>query len=128
MKAILLATTVAVMSGAAAQGATFTSVPVPLDPSSELLVLMVNTCTTTADFNVEVRNAITGAVLRRSQGALAANRGTALPFSFGVEREVYHKITWECRGTTQQSPLLSYTVRDLETKVPRLVATTYGRG
>jgi hypothetical protein len=110
-----------------AQAAEFTSPPVPLDPTSELLIAVVNTCTTAADYNIAIRNAVTGAVVRQKQGTIAAQRGTTLPFSFGVEREfmmVYHKITWGCRSTAQPRPLMSYTVRDRETKVPRFVGTS----
>jgi hypothetical protein len=81
---------------------------------------MVNICTTPADFDVVVRNAITGAVLRRSQGTLAPNRGRTLPFSFGVEREVYQK-THGSAAAPRSSLLISFAVRDLETKVPRFV-------
>ena len=94
----------------------------PLDPTSAFLATAFNACKSPASYDIVIRNAISGKVLRRKQGTLAANRGTILPYSFGASQTgsmVYHNITWECRARAQARPLIGFAVRDLVTKVPR---------
>ena len=127
MKTVLLAIGLTAGSAAVTQAAVFVTPPVPLDPTSELLVSVVNTCATPATFDIAVVNAMTGQVLRRKQGTLAIHRGTALPYSFGSSQtgaNVYQKITVECQDGARATPLVAFAVRDLKSKVPRFVGGT----
>ena len=98
----------------------------PLDTRSELVVGLVNTCATSADVHVVIKDAATNTVLRRAHRTIAAKRGTVLTYHSGSVRYdlvvVTGKVT--CQAATLQRParfplLISITVRDWETKVPR---------
>lgn len=109
------------------------SAPLPVDETSELLVGVVNTCTSSADVRVTVLNGITGEVLRRSRVTIAAKRGAALPYSWGVSQGGTMAVTSvavACLSAVGQSrPLVSFTVRDRVTKVPRYAGdSTEGTG
>jgi hypothetical protein len=129
MKSTMLAAALAALSVVTAHAAEFFSPPVPLDPTSEFLAIAFNTCKSPATYDIVIRNATSGKVLRRKQGTLAANRGTILSYSFGASQTgsmVYHNITWECQASARPQPLVGFAVRDLETKAPRFAVGALG--
>jgi hypothetical protein len=126
MKAVLLSVGLSAVSAAASQAAVFFTPPFPLDKTSELVVNVVNTCATSATYDIVIKNAITGQNLRHRQGTLAVNRGTILPYSLGASNPlmVYQKITVECRDNAKAKPMIGFAVRDLQTKMPRFTGGT----
>ena len=126
VKLVLLATTLSLTSAAGAQAATYMTPPVALDTSSDILLTVVNTCTTRASYVITVKNAINGQTLRRKQGTLGVKRGAALSFSWGMPQLVYQKITFNCLGEAKSNsrPLIGFAVRDRATRVPRYAGSS----
>jgi hypothetical protein len=121
VKPVLLANALSMTSAVGVQAATYMTAPVALDTSSDILLIVVNTCTARASYVIVVKNAINGQTLRRKQGTLGVKRGAVLSFSWGMPQLVYQKITFNCLGTAKTKPLIVVTVRDLATKVPRFL-------
>lgn len=123
MKSIPIAIALATMSAAAAAApnTSFVSAPLPVDKTSELVVAVVNTCATAAVFKVSIKDGASGAVLASKQGTVAAKRGVVLTYHSGsIDRDlVVAGVGIACQTAARPVPLISFTVRDWQTKVPR---------
>ena len=125
MKALLLGIALAAISALPAHAVLF-ALLLPFHQTSELLVGMVNRCTTPATYKLVVKNAVSGTVLHRKEGTVASGHGAALPWSFSSNQagDMLHvSVKWECPDPAQPRPLISFTVRDRETKVPQFFGT-----
>jgi hypothetical protein len=123
VSALIFATalsTMALASPALAAKKTFLMEPTPLDMTAELVVGVVNVCTSTAGFKVTLRNALTGAVLKQQAGTIAAGKGAAVFYHSGSSDydAVFAVVQVGCKGKGKRvsSPVIGGSVRDFGTK------------
>jgi hypothetical protein len=110
----------------------FVAGPLPVDITSELVVSVVNTCATSADVRIVIKNAANGAVLGRKHVTIPGKRGAFRTYhsdTLSLELIVAN-IVVTCQDATAQRaapprPLIGVTVRDWETKVPRFIGTSH---
>jgi hypothetical protein len=130
-RSVLLAATL-LTSAAAAQAAPMFEVsrPLPLDPSSEFVVGVVNTCATAADVRIVIKDATDGSVLRGRRFTVAAKRGAFLTYhsNASVALLVANIVVTCAASSTQRAvqprPLTGIVVRDWQTKAPRFIGDT----
>jgi hypothetical protein len=127
LQASVVAVTLALSAGTAAAARKEASRPLPLDPSSEFVVGVVNTCATAADVRIVIKDATDGSVLRGRRFTVAAKRGVFLTYhsNASVALLVANIVVTCAASSTQRAvqprPLTGIVVRDWQTKAPRFI-------
>jgi hypothetical protein len=124
IKSALFAVTLVAISAAPAH-AVLIAMLLPFHKASELVVGIVSRCDKPASYTLLIKNAVNNELLYRTSGRIGANHGVALPYSFGANQTGWFRVgvKWECPelDAAKQRPLVGFTVRDADTKVPRFL-------
>lgn len=94
--------------------------PVPLDVMSEGLVTVVNACQSTGNYRISAVDTSTGETVVSRQGQVAPRRSVSVTVEAAVNRDAIVTTIWfTCQSAMERRPLMSFTIRERHTKIPR---------